>query len=231
MKLSGVLLSAMILNSSISYAEERDPWEGFNRRVFAFNEFVDKYLFKPIAIVYNRVTPDPVDKSVTNVFDNLQDVGICLNNALQGKFKDASGDAGRFLINSTLGVAGLFDIATRMGLDKNEEDFGQTFGRWQIGSGPYLVLPLLGPSTVRDAIGRIPDAYAMPQRYIDHVPTRNSVYGVDLLDTRADLLKAEELIQGDKYTFIRDVYLQRRDFLVADGAIEDDFTSEDLEDE
>lgn len=221
----------MILCSAPSFADERDPWEGFNRSMFAFNEFVDKYLFKPVAKTYDWLTPKPVDDHITNVFDNLQEVGIFLNDALQGKFSDAGTDAGRFLVNTTVGVAGIFDVATSMGLERNEEDFGQTFATWNIGSGPYLVLPFLGPSTVRDALGRIPDAYSLPQRYIDHVPTRNSIYGVDLVDTRSDLLRVEELIQGDKYSFIRDVYLQRRDYLIADGELEDDFTADDLDDE
>lgn len=225
-------LAVLLLALSVpGYAVEEDPWEGMNRKVFAFNEFVDKYLFKPIAKSYDWLTPAPIDNGISNVFDNLQDVGIFLNNALQGKFEHAFGDAGRVLVNSTVGVAGIFDVATGFGLEKHEEDFGQTFAVWQVGSGPYLVLPFLGPSTVRDAVGRIPDAYALPQRYLDHVPTRNSVYGVDLVDTRADLLEHEKLIQGDKYSFVRDAYLQRRAFLISDGEVEDDFTADDLEDE
>lgn len=221
----------LISISAAGYAVEEDPWEGMNRKIFVFNEQVDKYLFKPLARSYDWLTPRPVDDHITNVFDNLRDVGVFLNDALQGKFERAISDAGRVLLNTTLGVGGIFDVATHLGLDKHEEDFGQTFAVWRIGSGPYLVLPFLGASTVRDAIGRIPDAYTRPQLYLDHVPTRNSVYGVDLVDTRADLLKVEKMIQGDRYLFIRDAYLQRRNFLIADGQIEDDFTSDDLDDE
>lgn len=226
------LIAAMVIfGCSPVFASDEDPWEGFNRGVFAFNEFIDKYFLKPIAKTYDWLTPRYVDDHITNVFENLEDVGIFLNDALQGKFKEASSDVGRLLVNSTVGVAGIFDVATPLGLEKNEEDFGQTFGRWNIGSGPYIVLPILGPSTLRDAIGRVPDAYALPQRYIEHVPTRNSVYGVDLVDTRSDLLQLEEYVQGDKYSFIRDAYLQRRKFLIADGDLEDDFTADELEDE
>lgn len=229
-----IYMPAAILLLSLcnsGYAIEEDPWEGMNRKIFVFNEFFDKYLLKPIARTYDWLTPRPVDNHITHVYDNLQDVGIFMNNALQGKFEHALTDAGRVLVNSTLGVAGIFDVATNLGMEKHEEDFGQTFAVWRMGSGPYLVLPFLGPSTVRDAFGRIPDAYALPQRYLDHVPTRNSVYGVDIVDTRADLLKLEKLIQGDKYSFIRDAYLQRREYLIADGEIEDDFTADDLDEE
>jgi len=226
-----LVFALLIVNCTTGFANDEDPWEGFNRGVFVFNEFFDKYFLKPIAQTYDWLTPKYVDDHITNVYENLQEVGIFLNDVLQGKLKDASTDAGRLLVNSTVGVAGIFDVATQMGLEKNEEDFGQTFGKWKIGAGPYIVLPIFGPSTLRDAIGRVPDAFALPQRYIDHVPTRNSVYGVDLVDTRSDLLQFEELIQGDKYSFIRDAYLQRRKFLIADGDIEDDFTSDDLEDE
>jgi len=226
-----LIVVLLIFNGTLVFASDEDPWEGFNRGVFSFNEFVDKYLFKPIAKTYDWLTPKFVDDHISNVFDNLQEVGIFINDTLQGKFGEASSDAGRFLVNSTVGVAGIFDVATPMGLERNEEDFGQTFGKWKVGAGPYIVLPLLGPSTLRDAIGRIPDAYSLPQRYIDHVPTRNSVYGVDLVDTRSDLLSVEEFVQGDKYLFIRDAYLQRRKFLIADGDLEDDFTADDLEDE
>lgn len=226
-----ILLAALLGCSSHTYAVEEDPWEGFNRGVFAFNEFVDRYFLKPVAKAYDWVTPDPVDDSISNVYKNLGEVGNFVNDLLQGKFSEASHDAGRFLVNTTVGIGGLFDPATKLGLERNEEDFGQTFANWNLESGPFVMLPLFGPSTVRDALGRIPDAFTSPQRYLDHVPTRNSVYALDIVDTRADLLKLEELIQGDKYSFIRDVYLQRRAFLAADGDVEDDFTADDLEDE
>lgn len=219
--------------SSASFAEDEnpDPWEGLNRKIYSFNEFFDKYLLKPVAKAYDWVLPEPVNKGVTNVFGNLSETKNFLNDVLQLKFRDATDDAGRFLVNTTFGVVGLFDVASRWGIEKNEEDFGQTLAVWGVNSGPYVVLPFLGPSTVRDGVGLIPDYYSVPQAYIDHTRTKNTVYGVDFVDQRADLLKAEELIGGDKYLFIRDVYLQRREFLATDGAAEDDFTSEDFEDE
>lgn len=225
------LMATFLLCCSSAQATGEDPWENMNRKVFVFNETVDKYFLKPIAKTYQWVIPKPLDHHITNVFDNLQELGIFLNNTLQAKFPEAVSDASRFVINSTVGVAGIFDVATPLGLKKHNEDFGQTFAAWKVGPGPYMVLPFLGPSTLRDAVGLIPDAYTLPQKYIDHVPTRNSVYILDSVDTRADLLSLEKLIQGDKYSFIRDIYLQRRKFLISDGEIEDDFAADELYEE
>jgi len=208
-----------------------DPWEGFNRKIYGFNKFLDTYALKPVAKGYNWVMPEPVNDGVSNVFDNLGETKNFINNVLQFKFSDAGTDVARFVINTTVGVLGLFDAASRLELERNEEDFGQTLAAWGVKSGPYLVLPFLGPSTVRDGIGLVPDHYSVPQAYIDHDQTRWSVYAVDIIDTRAGLLDAEELILGDEYSFIRDVYLQRREFLATDGAVEDDFTSDDFDDE
>jgi len=224
---------ALCLSVAAAHAGDNpdDPWEGFNRTMFGFNKFADTYLLKPVAKGYDWVTPDPVDDGVSNVFDNLGETKNFLNDVLQFKFADAGTDVMRFVINSTVGVLGIFDVASGWGFDRNEEDFGQTLAAWGIGSGPYVVLPFLGPTTVRDGIGLFPDHYSVPQAYIDHDETRWSVYIVDAVDTRADLLSAEELIQGDEYSFIRDVYLQRREFLVTDGAVEDDFVSDDFDEE
>ncbi len=228
-----IVLSVLIFLGMVSHAQasEEDSWEGFNRRVFAFNEFFDRWLLKPIAKGYVVVTPRFVDDAVTNVFNNLGEVGNFTNNVLQGKVDAAATDVSRLLLNSTIGLGGLIDLATRVGVEGSEEDFGQTLGSWGAGSGPYLMLPFLGPGTVRDAFGRIPDAFLKPQSYIDHDLTRFSVNATDLIDTRADLIEAERLIQGDRYTFIRDAYLQRRAYLLADGEVEDDFTSDDFDDE
>jgi len=224
---------ALCLSAAAAHAGDNpdDPWEGFNRTIFSFNKFADTYVLKPVAKGYDWVTPDPVDDGVSNVFDNLGETKNFLNDVLQFKFADAGTDVMRFVINSTVGVLGVFDVASGWGFDRNEEDFGQTLAAWGVGSGPYVVLPFLGPSTVRDGIGLFPDYYSVPQAYIDHDETRWSVYIVDAVDTRADLLAAEELIQGDEYSFIRDVYLQRREFLVTDGAVEDDFVSDDFDEE
>lgn len=232
--LSGaVVLSVLISLSFASHAQanEEDRWEGFNRRVFAFNEFFDRWLLKPLAKVYVAVTPRFVDDGVSNVFNNVGEVGNFANNVMQGKGHAAMTDISRLLLNSTLGIGGVFDPATKIGVESSEEDFGQTMGTWNVASGPYLVLPFLGPSTVRDAFGKIPDRLLSPVTYIDHDETRLWVSATDLLDTRADLLDTERLIQGDRYTFLRDAYLQRRAYLLADGEVEDDFTSEDFDDE
>ncbi len=168
--------------------------------------------------------PNPLEKGIVNVFSNLNEITNVFNDLLQGKFAQAGNDSGRFLINTTVGVGGLFDVAQRAGLDKSEgEDFGQTLAVWGVGSGPYLMLPLVGPSTLRDAPSKFFDSFANPLGYMDHVSTRNSMRGLDLLAMRADLLALDDVISGDRYLFVRDVYLQRREYLVSDGAIEDDF--------
>lgn len=204
-----------------------DPWEGFNRGVFAFNDAVDGAVLKPIAKGYKAVTPDVVETGVSNVFSNLGEVGNIVNGLLQFKIGQASNDTGRLLINSTFGLAGIFDVAKHMGLEKGTgEDFGQTLATWGVDSGPYIVLPFLGPSTLRDGVGLPADSYLSPVTHIDHVPTRNTVFGTGLVETRASLLGVESTISGDKYTFIRDAYLQRREYLINDGEVEDDFGAE-----
>ena len=199
-----------------------DPLEGLNRATFKVNETVDDYVLKPVAKGYQAVTPAFVRSSVSNAFSNIGDVGTSVNNLLQGKPSNAISDVGRFLVNSTLGVLGLFDVATTMGLEKHDEDFGQTLGRWGLDSGPYLVLPLLGPSTVRDAISKVADSYTGYARYIQHVPTRNSTQALGIVNLRADLLNTTSTLDEaslDKYQFIRDAYLQRRLSQVYDGKV------------
>ncbi len=204
-----------------------DPFEPVNRAVFSFNETADRYVLKPAARGYRAVTPDPVENGIARMFDNLGEIVNVANALLQGKFVQAGNDSGRFLVNSTVGVAGFFDVAQVMGLEKNDgEDFGQTLGVWGLRRGPYLVVPFLGPSTLRDAPARYADSFLNPVRYVDHVPTRNTIIGTSLLSTRARLLEAEKLTRGDKYIFVRDVYLQRRVYLIRDGQVEDTFGSD-----
>lgn len=221
------------LTTAAAYAGStpEDPWEGFNRGVFGFNKFADTYVLKPVAKGYDWIMPQPVNNGISNVFDNLGETKNFLNDVLQFKLVDAGTDVTRFVINSTVGILGLFDVASIWGLERNTEDFGQTLAVWGFNTGPYLVLPFLGPSNIRDGIGLIPDVYSVPQAYIEHDQTQWLVYSVDVIDTRADLLDAEKLIQGDEYSFIRDVYLQRRAYLVNDGAVEDAFLSDDFDDE
>jgi phospholipid-binding lipoprotein MlaA len=209
-------------------AQNPDPWEGFNRSVYTFNDTMDRYFMRPVAKGYRAVTPDPVEDGLGNAFNNLLEVRNIVNDILQWKWGQAANDTGRFLVNSTVGIVGLFDVAQHIGLPENDggEDFGQTLAVWGVGSGPYVVLPFLGPSTLRDGLGLPIDNQMDLIGYIDHVPTRNTTWAVSLVDTRAGLLEAEELISGDRYTFLRDAYLQRREYVINDGAVEDDFGGE-----
>jgi phospholipid-binding lipoprotein MlaA len=218
-----LLCAGLGLLPVVTQAAEEDPWEGVNRVIFRFNDTVDTYALKPLAQGYQAVTPEFLEDGVHNVFGNLGDIGNLANDLLQGKLHDAGVDTGRVIFNTTFGVLGFFDVATRMGLQRNDEDFGQTLGAWGLGSGPYIVLPLMGPSTVRDAAGKVPDSFLEPYPHMGHVPSRNLTRGVDVIDTRASLLSAEKLISGDKYLFIRNAYLQNREFRVQDGQVEDDF--------
>jgi phospholipid-binding lipoprotein MlaA len=215
--------SSLVLLPVVAGASEQDPWQGYNRIMFEINDTVDTYTLKPIAKGYQAVTPDFLEDGVHNVFRNIGDVGNLANNLLQGKLHNAGVDTSRLIVNTTFGVLGFFDVGTTMGLQRSDEDFGQTLGKWGVGSGPYVVLPLLGPSTVRDAIGKVPDSLLTASAAIEHVPTRNVVIGVQAVDVRANLLKAERLVSGDKYIFLRNAYLQNREFRVQDGQVEDDF--------
>ena len=211
---------AGLMGGCASSGNPKDPAEGFNRAMFAFNEGLDKAVIKPVAQGYEAALPDPVRTGVTNFFGNIADLFIGVNNLLQGKPDQAVSDLGRVLVNSTIGILGVFDVATGAGLEKHEEDFGQTFGRWGVGDGAYVVLPFFGPRTVRDTAGLVLDSMADPVADIDHVPTRNTLLALRVVDTRADLLPADKVIEEaalDKYSYIRDGYLQRRRNLVHDG--------------
>lgn len=200
-----------------------DPYEGFNRGVMNFNDGADRRVLKPIARGYRWITPRFVEDGVGNFFSNLNEPVVALNQLLQGKPGLALKDTGRFLINSTIGLAGLIEVADSMGLEKHQEDFGQTFGVWGIEQGPYLVLPFWGPSNPRDGIGDLIGSFGFAPRYVDDVTARNLLYALSLINRRASLLDAEELISGDRYLFIRDAYLQRRNYLTLDGVVEDEF--------
>ena len=202
----------------------KDPFEGFNRVIYGFNDQLDTYLIKPVAQGYRWLSPGFVETGVSNFFANLLEVRNVLNSGLQAKGDKMLHHTGRLVINSTFGIFGLFDLAQHMGLEKTDgEDFGQTLGVWGVGSGPYIVWPFLGPSTIRDSAGLPVDTYADPIAYIDHFETRLSFSAGKLIDLRANLVDTESLLSGDRYLFIRDAYLQRRDFLVKDGKVEDDF--------
>lgn len=221
-----LVLLAVFLLPVQAFADEPnpDPFESWNRKVFTFNDWADRYMLRPVAVGYTKVTPDPVERGISRMFSNIGEVPTVLNSLLQGKPSRAANSTGRFLVNSTVGLLGFFDVARHVGLEKAEgEDFGQTLGRWGVPSGPYVVLPLLGSSTLRDAPSLLVDMYANPIYYMEDEGARLGVVAVGVVSTRANLLDAETLISGDRYLFIRDVYLQRREFLVRDGEVEDDF--------
>ncbi|QEY60391.1 VacJ family lipoprotein [Pseudomonas sp. C27(2019)] len=205
------------------FGEREDPWERANRVVFRFNDTLDRWTLKPLAQGYQAVTPDVLEDGVHNVFRNLGEARNLANNLLQFKLHDAGVDTARFFFNTTFGLLGFFDVATKMGLQRNDEDFGQTLGAWGVKSGPYVVLPLLGPSTVRDTAALYPDSFTRQYRYINDVPVRNSMFVLNVIDSRAKLLASERFIAGDKYRFIRNAFLQNREFRVRDGDVIDDF--------
>lgn len=197
-----------------------DPFESFNRQVFEFNDVVDTNVLQPVARGYVAVVPRPVRSCVTNIFGNIADLPIAVNNLLQGKPFEAVSDLCRFAINTTIGLAGCFDVASKAGLEKHNEDFGQTLGRWGLPSGPYLVVPFFGPSTVRDGAGLVVDGYGDLLYELYPVRHRNVAIGTRIIDTRAGLLDASRVFEGaaiDRYQFLRDGFLQRRRSQVYDG--------------
>ena len=198
----------------------RDPWEEYNRSAYAFNDAFDRAAFKPVVEVYVNGTLDFLREGVANFFENIYDINTGINNILQGKVADGVGDLARFAVNSVMGIGGLWDVATPMGLEKHHEDFGQTLGRWGVPPGPYFVIPFLGPSTLRDAPARFVDPNYAYNRQISDIALRNSLFGLDTVRTRADLLKAGKIRDEaalDPYSFTRDAWLQRRRNQVYDG--------------
>jgi phospholipid-binding lipoprotein MlaA len=206
-----------------------DPLKPVNTKIFAFNDTLDRWVLKPVAQGYDKVAPEPVQRSIGNVFDNLGTPATALNQFLQGKPKEGLVDVSRFLVNSTVGIAGLFDVAARMGLSPHTEDFGQTFRVWGIGRGPFLMLPLRGPATTTHAVGMVLDAFTNPLILLSN-PERPVAVAVNVIDTRAQLLEAESFITGDRYLFVRDAYLQNREFEVNDGVLEEDPFLDDFDD-
>ncbi len=224
MSISRINLSLCILAlsgcASTANTNPKDPLEPFNRGVYKFNDRVDKAVVKPVAKAYIKIMPEPARNMVRNFFSNLDDVVVTLNDLLQLKFAQAASDGSRFVLNSTFGIFGLFNFADT--LEKHHEDFGQTLGYWGVGSGPYLVLPLLGPSNVRDGVGLYVDGQTNPLGEVEDVRARNQAYVAKLTSARAGLLRQEEVFEEaatlDRYAFIRDAYLQRRLNLVHDGS-------------
>jgi len=218
--LSAFLLASVLLSGCAVNGDRRDPVEPLNRGIYQFNETVDKALIKPVAQGYNEVLPQPVRTGVSNFFSNLDDVLVIFNDLLQFKLTQAVSDFSRVLWNTTVGVLGLFDVSSSMGLEKHNEDFGQTLGYWGIADGPYVMLPILGPSSLRDALGRVVDWQVDPLVQHYNVAERNTASVVKMEDMRARLLKTDKVLDEaaiDPYVFLRDAYLQRRRALVYDG--------------
>lgn len=216
--LGGVMAAALL--SGCATTQQPDPLEKLNRATFAFNETVDDYVIAPPARVYRDAVPAPVRQSVTNFFNNLRDVWSAVNHVLQGRPTDGIQDVMRFSVNTVFGIGGLFDVASEMRLDARHTDFGQTLGRWGVGPGAYVVLPLLGPSTVRDSAALPLDLRAEIEFHVDDVATRNSLTALRVLSLRSNLLEGTRLLDGialDKYLFVRDAYLQRRRNQTYDG--------------
>jgi phospholipid-binding lipoprotein MlaA len=223
MRLLLAFLAALLLAgcaSTSDRSEAYDPWEGLNRKTYAFNDALDKAVLKPLAQGYQKVTPDFAQEGVNNFYRNLEDIGTSINNFLQAKPKQGMNDMARLVVNTVFGVFGLWDIATPLGFEKHDEDFGQTLGYWGAPPGPYFVIPLLGPSTVRDAPAKAVDPSWF---YNDYLPDRVywSWWGLDKVRTRANLIKAEGILDEaaiDKYSFLRDAWWQRRRNNVYDGS-------------
>lgn len=217
------LLAGLVASACVGARAEGnpiDPYESFNRPMFAVNEAFDKYAAKPVAQAYDGATPLPVKASVGNFFGNVGDLWIGVNSALQGKFADAGSDIGRLLINSTVGIFGLFDVASELGLEKHDEDFGQTLAVWGVGGGGYLFWPVIGPRNVRDTFAWGVDYYVDPVIRVRPVAVSNSMAGLRFVDVRASLLPSDKVVDEaalDKYAYIRDAYLQRRRNQIFDG--------------
>ena len=198
-----------------------DPFEGFNRAMYSFNDKLDRYALKPVAKGYRAITPVPVRRSVSNFFSNLHDPAVMLNNLLQGKPVRAASDFSRFFVNSTVGIFGLFDVASKLGMPKHKEDFGQTLAVWGVGSGPYLVLPFFGPSNMRDAPALIVDWETYPPNHMSDHSTRDKMFVLEVIDKRAQLLDAGDILEQaagqDPYVFVREAYRQQRRYLIYDG--------------
>ena len=219
--LAGLLAGLGGCATSGEERDPRDPIEGFNRGVYRFNDTVDEYVAQPVARTYRKALHVEIRSRVSNFFGNIQDIMIGANNFLQGKFEDGVNDWARFAFNSTFGLLGIHDVASEWGLEKHNEDFGQTFGRWGAPPGPYLILPFLGSSTVRDAGGTVLDWSFAPLTEVRPIDLRNTLYGLYLVNTRADLLDASRLLEEaalDRYVFQRDAYFQRRRSLIYDGS-------------
>jgi len=228
-----VLLAAGCAARPATRTDPHDPWERMNRATYAFNDKFDKAIFRPVARGYRAGVPHVVQTGIRNAFDNVDTAIVMVNDLLQGQFTPLVHDTSRLLVNTVIGVGGLFDPASAMGIEKGDRDFGQTLGKWGVGSGPYLVLPFLGPSDVRDTVGRVADTYSTPRTYISNTWWNYGSWALEKVDWRSRLLDSDRLLDGayDPYAFLRNAYLQNRQFKVrgADSRSEEDEEQKMLE--
>ena len=223
-------LLILLLSFPIFGEEINDPFEDLNRDIFIFNEKLDEKLLKPAALTYRKVTPQFARTGVTNFFNNLEEIDTTINQVLQGEIKYAFNDASRFVINSTIGLLGLIDVASKIGLERHEEDFGQTLGVWGFNSGPYIMIPFLGPSNPRDLLSRPISSFLSGTFAMEDNDVKLTLIGIDALETRERLLDAETLIIGDKYIFVKDAYVQSREYEINNGSTENDEFLDDMDD-
>jgi phospholipid-binding lipoprotein MlaA len=230
-----LLLLLMALSGTSAWGVEAeqdvDPWEPMNRRIFAFNETLDKYVLLPAAKSYRFIVPDPAERGVNNFISNIYEFNSVFNSLLQGRPGNALQSGARFLVNTTVGLAGILDVATPMGIEHSPADFDQTLFVWGVEQGPYLMLPLFGPHTVRSTAGYFVDTYTSIPAWAEDGKYAYPFWTVEAIDIRANLIKAEDLITGDRYIFIRNAYLQRRAYFLSGGEMEDTFSDPEAGDE
>ena len=223
------IIIALIFFTNVNSSEVNDPFEDLNRKTFEFNENLDKKILKPTAKLYSKFPPR-VKNGISNFFNNLEEVDTCINQLLQGKPKKSANDLTRFLINSTFGLAGFIDVASQMGLERHEEDFGQTLAVWGVGEGPYIMLPALGPSTLRDTLSKPVSSFLSVTFHMTETDVNITLKSIDAIETRERLLDVETLLSGDKYAFVKDAYIQSIQYEVKDGIdVQDDFV-DDMDD-
>ena len=226
-----LLLLLIFVVSNNTFSEEiHDPFEDFNRITFNINDSLDNKIAKPVAVVYGDITPQFIQNRITRFFKNLAEIDTFINQALQGKPKLAINDFSRFAINSSIGLFGFFDVATKMGLEAHDEDFGQTLGVWGVPDGPYLMLPIIGPSNARDIMSRPISSFLSGTFAMTDTDVKLTLTALDALETRERYLDFEAMITGDRYTFVKDAYVQSRDYEIFDGEMTEDDFLEDMDD-
>lgn len=204
--------------------EKEDPWEPMNRKIFVFNEGLDRYMLRPVARGYRLVTPDPLEVGVSNFINNIYEFNTIANSILQGRVDNTIHSLGRLVINTTIGLGGFFDVATKMGVERRRADFGQTLFVWGLDSGPFLMVPVSGPRTVRSGTGLVVDSFSSLPSLSQEAAFNWGFLGAEVIDTRAQLLRADQLISGDKYIFVREAYLSRRKTFLNEGVVDDSFS-------